>query len=410
MVCYDVIVIGAGPAGLYAAGELGKNDKKVLLLEKNKAPAKKLLISGSGQCNFTHAGDMSVFAEKFGDKYKFLKKAFSLYTNKDAMAFFKGYGVGLEIRENGKVFPDTHKSQTILDVLLMHCKKHHVEINYEKAVNRISGCEGVYTVETIDDTRYSARNVVIATGGKSYPTTGSTGDGYVLAESLDHTIVEPKPALTYVTTHEKSFSEVSGIAYPEAFMSVWRNDRKLLERVGSVLFTHKGLSGPLILDSTRWIQAGDRIELNILYPKTYEQVRKQFSEEIPTKGKQQIITYLTKEQGIIKSVASVICGLAKIEEHKVCARLSKEEREKLVILLTKCPFNVSGLGGFHVAMVTAGGVDLKQVNPTSMESRKHKGLYFIGEVLDVDGDTGGYNIQAAFSMAALCAKHISKLK
>ncbi|MGL4798839.1 MAG: NAD(P)/FAD-dependent oxidoreductase [Cellulosilyticaceae bacterium] len=408
MVRYHTIVIGAGPAGLLAAGEIGKRNKKVLLLEKNKTAGKKLLISGSGQCNFTHDGEMAHFFEKYGEHHKFLKKAFSLYTNKDTMQFFTGYGVGFEIRENGKVFPITHKSQTILDALLLHCKKHNVQISYEKAVSGISVYDGVYTVETEDGGRYFSNHVVIATGGKSYPTTGSTGDGYSLAESLGHTIVEPKPALTYVTTQEKAFAEVSGIAYPEAFMSVWRDNKKLLERTGSVLFTHKGLSGPLILDSTRWIQAGDKIELNMMYPKTYEEVRKQFAQDIPPRGKQQIMTYLTKEQGIIKSVATVVCRLAGVEEDKVCARMSKEEREKLVTLLTKCPFNISGLGGYHIAMVTAGGIALKQVNPTTMESRKHQGLYFVGEVLDIDGDTGGYNIQAAFSMAYLCAKHLAE--
>lgn len=410
MTHYHTIVIGAGPAGLMAAGEIGRKNKKVLLLEKNKGTGKKLLISGSGQCNFTHDGNIEDFFEKYGNNQKFLKKAFSLFNNQDAMKFFESYGVALETRENKKVFPKSRKSQSILDALLLHCRKNNVQIKCDKQVVGIEVYDQVFTVETSDGKRYFANHVVVATGGKTYPVIGTTGDGYALAEKLGHAIVEPKPALTYVTTQEKSFVALSGIAFPGAAMSVWRDNKKLFERIGSMLFTHKGLSGPLILDSSRWIQAGDKLEMNFLYPESYETVRKQFANEIPTRGKEQIITYLTKERGLIKSFASLLCQLAEIEEDKSCARMSKEERERLVKLLTKCEFNVSGLGGLHVAMVTAGGVSLKQVNPTTMESRKQKGLYFVGEVLDIDGDTGGYNIQAAFSMAHVCARHITETK
>lgn len=408
MMQYHTIVIGGGPAGLFAAGEIGKSNKKVLLLEKNQMAGKKLLISGSGQCNFTHAGEIEDFFGRYGKNDKFLKKAFKSFTNQDAMKFFEKLGVALEIRENQKVFPKSKKSSSILEALLLHCRKNNVTIKYEKKVSHLSVYDGIFTVETEDGKRYFSDHVIIATGGKSYPLTGSTGDGYGLAEMLGHVVVEPKPALTYVTTHEKDFAALSGIAFPNAWMSVWRDEKKMFEKTGSVLFTHKGLSGPLILDSTRWIEAGDKVILNFMHPRTFEEIRSCFAEEIPSRGKEQILTYLTKEQGLIKSFAQLICQLAKVEEDKVCARMSKEERESIVNLLTKCPFNVSGLGGFHAAMVTVGGVSLKQVNPTTMESRKQKGLYFIGEVLDIDGDTGGYNIQAAFSMAHLCASHVVK--
>ena len=408
---YDVIVIGAGPAGLMAAGEVAQTGKKVLLLEKNKSAGKKLLISGSGQCNFTHDGDMSDFENRYGDHYKFLKKAFSVFTNKQTMDFFKRYGVGFEIRENKKVFPNTRKSQTILDALLTHCRKNQVTIMYESQVIEMSNCDNLFKVTTATHTTYLSQAVVVATGGCTYPVTGTTGDGYELAKMLGHTVVNPTPALTYVTTHEKDFAVLSGIAFPNASMKAFRQntDKPLFERSGSLLFTHKGLSGPLILDSTRWIQAGDYLEVNFLNPQTFDSVKREFAEEITLRGKNQLITYLTKEKGLIKSFASLICTLASIDETIVCARLTKVQREELVRLLTKCRFNLSGLGGLHTAMVTAGGVSLKQVNPTTMESRKQPGLYFVGEVLDVDGDTGGYNIQAAFSMGYLCAQHIQKV-
>ncbi len=405
---YDAIVIGSGPAGLMAAGEIGKGNKRVLLLEKNKVLGKKLLISGSGQCNFTHDGDIKDFETRYGDNVKFLKKAFQVFDNQDAKRFFEAYGIALTIRENKKVFPKTQKSETIRDALVAHCKKYGVTIRCEQEVVSISKALDGYTVHLTDGTTYTSQYVIVATGGNTYPITGSTGAGYAFAEQLGHRIITPKPALTYVTTHEKQFVPLSGIAFPHASMRAWREDKLLFERQGSLLFTHKGVSGPLVLDSTRWLRAGDKLEVNFMYPQTYQEVRDAFAQAIANRGKEHILTYLTKTCGLIKSFATVVCQESGISEQLTCAQVTKVQREALVNTLTRTSLSISGLGGNHVAMVTAGGVHLKEVNPTTMESRKHKGLYFIGEVLDIDGDTGGYNIQAAFSMAHVCAQHITK--
>ncbi|MGL4736846.1 MAG: NAD(P)/FAD-dependent oxidoreductase [Cellulosilyticaceae bacterium] len=402
---YHAIIIGAGPAGLFAAHKLGKQNKKVLLLERNSQAGKKLLLSGSGQCNFTHDADNSHFLEKYGDNSKFLKKALELLDSKGTMKFFETHGLRYQVMENGKVFPKSMKAQDVLGILLLQCKKQNVTTLYNQCVENISVYDNIFTIETADGNRYFGDQVIVATGGVSYPNTGSDGKGLELAKSLGHKVVEPKPALTYVTTHEKTFAAISGIAFQNAKVTLLRSQKKLKERVGSVLFTHKGLSGPAILDSSRWIQAGDELEVNYMYPKTYEEVKKTFAQEVPKRGTEEIGTFL-RGQDLPKSFCAVICQAAGIDEHHVCARLSKAQRELLVKYLTKCTFSVSGLGGYHIAMATAGGVSLKDVNPTTMESRKQKGLYFIGEVLDIDGDTGGYNIQAAFSMGALCAKHI----
>lgn len=403
---YHTIVIGAGPAGLFAAQSIGKQNKNVLILEKNTQAGKKLLISGSGQCNFTHSGDIEAFFTRYGDQAKFLKKAFGNFTNQDAMQFFHKHGIGLDIRENGKVFPKSGKSQDVLDVLLLKCRKHNVQIKCNQAVKNISTYDKVFAIETTDGNRYFSNNVVVATGGMSYPHTGAQGDGYGFAESLGHTVVTPRPALTYVTTQEKEFAALSGIAVEHAQITVLRNQKQLKVREGSILFTHKGLSGPAILDSTRWIQQGDQLVVNFVYPSTFEQIRNQFTTSLDKCGKESILSYLRTLE-LPKSFCQLLCDLNKINAQTPCARIIKKERELLVASLTKRVFNISGLGGLHVAMVTAGGVSLKQVNPTTMESRKLSGLYFVGEVLDIDGDTGGYNIQAAFSTANLCAEHIN---
>ena len=402
---YNTIVIGAGPAGLFAAQMIGKKDKKVLLLDGNKKVGKKLLVSGSGQCNFTHSGDIADFFSKYGDHAKFLKKALNEFDNKSSIKFFEEAGIVTEVRENGKVFPKSGKSQHILDVLLKKCHKNNVEIKCDQKVIEVTEQDQVFRVQTIQGDIYTSDHVVVATGGKSYSVLGSEGSGYASAESVNHKIQQPKPGLTYIETEETSFKELSGIAFPKAYMSVWRENKKIIDRVGSLLFTHKGVSGPLILDGCRWIEPQDTLEFNFMYPMTYEEIKKQLADEIPQRGSEQVYTYL-KKLDIPKSFCKVACQIAGISPELQCAKLSKEQRLQLVQALSKCPVKVKALGGFHIAMVTVGGVVLKEVNPTSMESRKQKGLYFIGEVLDIDGDTGGYNIQAAFSTAYLCAMHI----
>ena len=407
---YHTIIIGAGPAGLFAAQELGKQNQKILVLEKNQEAGRKLLISGGAQCNFTHSGEVTDFFDRYGEHGKFIKKALLTFTNEDTIRFFEKEGVATYTREEtNKVFPKSHKSSDIRAALLQACKKHNVLIRYNQKVNMLKVYDGIFTLETENGERYFSDHVVIATGGKSFPNLGSTGDGYTLASGLGHSIVEPRPALTYVTTHEREFCELSGISFKTLQITLWHQHKKITERIGSLLFTHKGLSGPVILDATRWLAPGDQITVNYLYPLTFEDVRQRFAEEIPKRGKESILNYL-KQYNLPKSFCEVICKMSGISTERSCARLSKKEREDLVSKLTKCEFNISGTGGMNSAMVTAGGIALKEVNPTTLESRKQKGLYFAGEVLDIDGDTGGYNIQAAFSMGYLCATSITKNK
>ncbi|MEG1134402.1 MAG: NAD(P)/FAD-dependent oxidoreductase [Cellulosilyticaceae bacterium] len=406
---YNTIVIGAGPSGLFAAQMIGKKDKKVLLLERNKRLGRKLLVSGSGQCNFTHSGDIKEFFTRYGDNAKFLKKSFSEFDNKKSIEFFQNAGVVTETRENGKVFPKSAKSQEILDVLLLKCQKNNVEIQTEKLVGNVYMHDDLFAVETTDGHRYTSNNVVVATGGKSYEVLGSDGKGYKIAKSFNHKIVETRPALTYVETEEKYFKELSGISFTGIQMTIWRDGKKVTDRIGSLLFTHKGVSGPLILDATRWMKENDTLTFNFIYPTSFEEVRDRFAKEIASRGSEQIYTYL-KTLDLPRNFCKLICEQVGIDPETQCAKLSKEHRQKLVDMFTKCPLRVKAIGGFHTAMVTAGGVSLKEVNPTTMESRKQKGLYFVGEVLDIDGDTGGYNIQAAFSTAYVCATHIRNKK
>lgn len=403
---YHVIIIGAGPAGLFAAQAIADRSKKVLVLEKNAKAGKKLLLSGSGQCNFTHGGEITDFFIRYGEHGKFLKRSFQAFDNKACMEFFYRLGIASEVLPNGKVFPKSHSSQEVLDALLRRCQKNNVQIYFKEEVINIQMYDGLFAVETKNKC-YLADNIVIATGGKSYPNTGSTGDGYEFAQKFEHTIITPRPALAPVICNHSLFQTLSGISFETAEATIWRENKKVISRHGNLLITHKGFSGPLILDASRWILPNDRLELNFLYPLTYEEIKKKFTKEISLAGKEEIGTYLRKLL-LPKQFISVLCKELQIDEHMVCAKVSKIIRQKIVDFLTRCSFSIDQLGSFSIAMATCGGVHLKEINPTTMESRKQKGLYFIGEVIDIDGDTGGYNLQAAFSTAAICAKNIKK--
>jgi predicted Rossmann fold flavoprotein len=402
---YKTIVIGAGPAGLFVSQMLAKQNQKVLLLERNAKAGKKLLLSGSGQCNFTHAGDITSFFECYGDHAKFLKKALLTFDNKMCMDFFQKHGVDYHAFSNGKVFPRSMKSEDVLNTLLLSCQRANAEIKYNSMAEQITVYDTVFTIETNHKERYFSDSVVIATGGKSYPKTGSDGTGYALAESLGHSIIKPKPALTDIRIKDKRFAVLSGLSFEKAEITIWHEGKKVNAYHDDLLFTHKGLSGPAILNASRWMNENDTVTVNFLYPRTYEQIKDYFIENVSENGKEELITFLKKLK-LPKSFCQVICEILNVDEHILCAKLPKKSREAIVQMLTKCPFEIEALGGFHMAMTTAGGISLKEVNPTTMESRKQKGLYFIGEVLDVDGNTGGYNIQAAFSTAYLCAQSI----
>ncbi len=404
---YHTIIVGAGPAGLFAAQALGQHRKPVLILERNHRAGRKLLISGAGQCNFTHAGPIEDFLECYHDQAKFIKKALLSFTNKDTMRFFENMGVPYQVFQNKKVFPKSMKSEDVLNALLRACQKGNVQIEYGQTVSQINIYDGVYTIETEEGKRYFSDHVVIATGGKSYAQLGSDGTGYKLAASLNHTVVEPRPALTDVRFNQNIYKAISGVSVQDVALTIWRDGKKVQENTGDLLFTHKGISGPVVINSSRWMKPGDTLMVNYLYPRTYEEVKREFSDALAHRGKEEVITFLKPLQ-LPKTLVQLLCEQIGLDEHTSCAQVNKKTREDLVNILTRCTFVVDQLGGFHIAMVTAGGVHLKEVNPTTMESRKHKGLYFIGEVLDVDGITGGYNIQAAFSMGHLCAQHLMK--
>jgi len=404
---YDVVIIGAGPAGLFSA--LSLNNKKVLLIEKNKNPGKKLLISGAGQCNYTNNSSIEVFLRMYGENGRLLKTALYNFNNKELISFFKEKGLESLIREDGKVFPITLNSSDILNVLVKSCREKGVEIIYDEAAEKASydDIKNLFLIKTVKST-YTGINLIIAAGGISYPNTGSTGDGYKLAESFGHTIVKPREALTPVYVEDYNFKDLSGISFENINVSLWRNNKKINEFTGDFLFTHVNISGPVILNNSRYFEKGDILKINFTAYKNSEEFKRYFDDLIIRSGKLNVKSIL-KELKFPKRFIEKIMELSQVKEETTCSQLEKNKRKKLIELLSSFPFRIERLGGFNIAMVTRGGVSANEVNFKTMESKIKSRLYFAGEVIDYDGDTGGFNIQAAFSTGKLAADSINKL-
>jgi predicted Rossmann fold flavoprotein len=397
----DVIIIGGGPAGLFTAIHCKR--PKVIVLEKNAAVGKKLLISGTGRCNLTHDCKLNDFFSHYGANYRFLKTALHSFTNSDLIGFLNDHGLPTVADKNGKIFPESQKASDVLQTLLDICKSNNVEITCNQQVTEIIKTASGFEVKT-DSYVYSTRLVVITTGGMSYPATGSTGDGYHFAKQLGHSIVPPKPSLSPVFIRDYGMSSISGVSVQDKIIYLYRGNKKINEHRGDIGFTHKGLSGPGILDFSRFILGGDQLKINFIDQKQ-DDFRNALIQASEKEGKTAIQTYL-KKFDLPRSLVMLILNSVHIEPETRLADITKTQRIQLLSSFCDYPFVVEKVGGFNTAMVTAGGVSLDEVNPKTLESKLVPGLYFAGEVLDIDGDTGGYNLQAAFSMGYLVAKDL----
>ncbi len=404
---FDVIVIGGGPAGLICAARCGELGLSACLLEKNDRPGKKLLISGSGRCNITHAGDRDSFPAHYGGKSAFVKPALFNFTGFDLVSFFRARGLDTVERDDGKIFPETESASDVLRVLLSECKARGVLIRTGEAASGISVRDGSsrFSANTARGDLYASA-LVIATGGRSYPATGSTGDGYSFAESLGHMVIEPAPGLTPVIVRGYGFADCAGISLVGVPVSRHRRGAKPLHTRGDVLFTHRGLSGPGILDFSRDLAAGDTISLAVLPFASKEDFEKSLIEALRANGRRSLKNCLL-DYGLPERLTERILASGGIDGGTRSSEVDRATRRRVADAFMDLRVTVDRLGGYNEAMVTRGGVSLEEVNRNTMESRIVKGLYFAGEVLDVDGDTGGYNLQWAFSSGRLAAESIA---
>jgi predicted Rossmann fold flavoprotein len=396
-----ICIIGAGPAGLFSALLLGSK-ANTMLMEKNAKAGLKLRISGSGQANLTHSGNEEDFIKHYGNHGHFLKHALYNFNNQTLCKFFNDNGIPLIERQDGKYFPQNKKADSIADKMVSLCLENKVKIMYQQPVLSISKYGKDFSITTPTNTM-TCDIVILTTGGITYPQTGSTGDGYRIAAALGHEIIQPKPALVPFTIKNYPWGHLAGISYDHVKTDIIRNKKCIASLTDAVLFTHTGLSGPAILHISRYAQKRDIVRLHILTEIQSEQLSKTLKGMTSTK---KTVKTILHDFGMVFRMIDMIIPMCKISDDDTPSHLSREKREALLNLLQKFDMEIADEGDINAAMVTTGGVNLEEVNSKTMESRIVPNLYFAGEVLDIDGDSGGYNLQAAFSTAYTAVKDI----
>lgn len=397
---YDVAVIGGGPAGLFAAGRASERGLKVALVEKNNMTGKKLLITGKGRCNVTNNADISDFFDFIVKNHEFLYSAFYGFTNHQLMEFFEKSGVPLKVERGERVFPASDRSADILKALKKYCND--VDVIYKEAKSVINGDGAVKGVELSDGEQILADSVILATGGLSYPKTGSTGDGYRMAKEAGHRVTKLKPALVPLIAYGDVPKKLEGLSLKNVGVSLKNEDGKTLyEDFGEMLFTSNGVSGPVILSMSSFVPDGRESHILIdLKPalseeKLDERIRRDF-EKYSNKNFANSLDDL-----LPKKLIPVVVSLSGIDGFKKVNQITSAERKNLLKLLKGFRLDIKCKGSINDAIITDGGIEVKEINPSTMESKIIKGLYFAGEIIDVHGYTGGFNLQIAFSTGYL---------
>jgi len=409
-----VVIIGGGAAGLFVACNLKKGTEAVVI-EKNDRPGRKLAITGKGRCNITNAIDISDFIKNVPGNGKFLYSAFYSFSNQDVIEFFEKHGLKTKVERGDRVFPVSDSAKDVVSTLYRCAADNSVKFRFNSIVKEILTKDGkVAGVKLNSGEIIDCDNVVLATGGKSYPATGSTGDGYSMAEKLGHTIISPKPSLVGLVSDENWVSELQGLSLKNVGFSLENNKGKsIYDSFGEMLFTHFGVSGPIVLSGSRVVHKymDDRLNVDgviasidlkpaLSFEKLDLRVQRDFAKYSNKQIKNALFDLLPEK------LIPVVIKLSRVDENKVVNVITREERLSLVKTLKELKFNISGIRPIDEAIITAGGVKISEINPTTMESKIVEGLYFAGEIIDVDAFTGGFNLQIAFSTAYLVAENI----
>jgi predicted Rossmann fold flavoprotein len=411
----NVIVIGGGAAGMMAAITAVSQGHNVTLFEKNEKLGKKLFITGKGRCNFTNAGDAEDIFNSVVTNKKFLYSAFNGFSNYDTMGFFGELGLDFKVERGNRVFPSSDHSSDVIGALSRRMKQLEVKVELNTQVDEVIANNGEFSAVKVTDAynkkrTVSADKLIIATGGNSYQSTGSTGDGYRFAKSLGHEVTPILPALVPFIVKEEWERDLQGLSLKNVNVTIYDDKKIVYSDFGEMLFTHFGVSGPTVLSASSYaakIIKNRPLKLVIdLKPALDEQqlderILRDF-EEFKNKSFKNSLDKL-----LPKKLIPVIVELSKIEPDKKIHDITKQERMTLVKLIKNLTLTLTGLRGFNEAIITQGGVSVKQINPTTMESKLVKNVYFVGEVIDVDAVTGGFNLQIAWSTAYAAGTHLN---
>lgn len=404
----DVVIIGAGAAGLLAAARAGMRGKRVLLLEKNARPGVKILMSGGTRCNITQNTNNRGIIEAFGKNGQFLHSALAALGVKELVAMFEAEGVATKIEDTNKIFPASDKASDVLAALVRLADRHGATLALGEPVQEVAAVDAGFGVTTPARVVHAPK-LLLTTGGQSYPGSGTTGDGYRIAARFGHTIVPPRPALVPITTSAAWVRELRGITLPDVSVRVLEQDKPLASRRGSLLFAHFGLSGPVILDVSRAVSSHAQpqalqLEIDFLPTMKGQALDDWLKNESLASGKKQLAVVLSSL--LPRRLCDELLRVAGQAVDRKAAALSKPDRTLLGNAVQRARLPITGTLGFGKAEVTAGGVALNEVDSKTMQSKRQPGLYFAGEVLDLDGYIGGYNFQAAFSTGWLAGSSI----
>jgi len=399
---YNKIILGGGPAGMFATIFAKQKGEKVLLIEKNNCIGKKLAITGKGRCNITnYTTDIKELVSTYKKNGKFLFHAFSVFNVEDTIAFFKDLEVKTKIERGNRVFPESDDAYEIIEKLFALVKD---DILFNCDVQEILSSENHITGIKTNKGIFTADKYILATGGKSYPLTGSNGDGYALAQAVGHKIIEPKPALVPLAAKEHWISELAGLGLKNIRMDVYQNGKKIFSKFGELLFTHTGISGPIVIDSSREIgelleKSPVKIIIDLKPALSYPTLKERINKDLIAAKNKAIKNSL--HELLPASLIPVIIKLSKIDPETKASQLSKDAKNNLLHILKELSLNISNVGDWNNAIVTDGGIDIKEIDPNTMQSKLIDNLYFAGEIIDVYGPTGGYNLQLCWSTGYL---------
>ncbi len=407
----QIVIVGAGPAGMMAAAAAAECGGSVLLLEKMPRVGRKMMITGKGRCNVTSADDVPDIIRNIIGNGRFLNSSLRAFDNADVMAFFEGLGVPLKTERGNRVFPQSDRAADVVDAMVKHLRDQEVEIRTNTSVSGLlTEANKICGVRLVDGSEVEAAAVILAMGGASYPATGSTGDGHVLARAVGHTVTPIFPALVPLVTRETWVREVQGLSLRNVRATLYHAGKKEQDFFGEMLFTHFGVTGPIILQLSRraseLLRDGKKdieLRLNLKPALTHEKLRERVDRDFAAYEQKHL------HNGMIdllpKRLIDIVLNAAGLAPERVVGQISSKERERLVRVLQALPLTIMGTRPIAEAIVTAGGVATHEINPRTMESKIVKHLYFVGELVDVDAYTGGYNLQAAFSMGHAAGCH-----